>query len=82
MDSGKAGAEASSVVLHRSAEDKEKAVEVAKTLGLSADDVKKGEPGRQRRRVRGARPGLQGPVATRCAGRRSAPAGGGPELRR
>ncbi|MFD4016852.1 LCP family protein [Streptomyces sindenensis] len=44
VDSGKAGAEASSVVLHRSAEDKEKAVEVAKTLGLSADDVKKGEP--------------------------------------
>ncbi|NEC20156.1 LytR C-terminal domain-containing protein [Streptomyces parvus] len=44
VDSGKAGAEASSVVLYRSAEDKEKAVEVAKTLGLSADDVKKGEP--------------------------------------
>ncbi|MEV5581893.1 LCP family protein [Streptomyces parvus] len=44
VDSGKAGAEASSVVLYRSAEDKEKAVEVAKTLGLSANDVKKGEP--------------------------------------
>ncbi|MFK0186610.1 LCP family protein [Streptomyces rubiginosohelvolus] len=44
VDSGKAGAEASSVVLYRSAEDKEKAVEVARTLGLSAGDVKKGEP--------------------------------------
>ncbi|MET9769478.1 LCP family protein [Streptomyces sp. NPDC006415] len=44
VDSGKAGAEASSVVLYRSAEDKEKAVEVAKTLGLAAGDVKKGEP--------------------------------------
>ncbi|MFJ6612531.1 LytR C-terminal domain-containing protein [Streptomyces sp. NPDC091289] len=44
VDSGKAGAEASSVVLYRSAEDKEKATEVAKTLGLSAGDVKKGEP--------------------------------------
>ncbi|MFI1221349.1 MULTISPECIES: LytR C-terminal domain-containing protein [unclassified Streptomyces] len=44
VDSGKAGAEASSFVLYRSAEDKEKAVEVAKTLGLSAGDVKKGEP--------------------------------------
>ncbi|WYB30316.1 LCP family protein [Streptomyces sp. SM1P] len=44
VDSGKAGAESSSVVLYRSAEDKEKAVEVAKTLGLSAGDVKKGEP--------------------------------------
>ncbi|MGW3332952.1 LCP family protein [Streptomyces rubiginosohelvolus] len=44
VDSGKAGAEASSVVLYRSAEDKEKAVEVAKTLGLSAGGVKKGEP--------------------------------------
>ncbi|MFI6141038.1 LytR C-terminal domain-containing protein [Streptomyces griseus] len=44
VDSGKAGAEASSAVLYRSAEDKEKAVEVAKTLGLSAGDVKKGEP--------------------------------------
>lgn len=44
VDSGKAGAEASSLVLYRSAEDKEKAVEVAKTLGLSAGDVKKGEP--------------------------------------
>ncbi|MEU4917876.1 LCP family protein [Streptomyces parvus] len=44
VDSGKAGAEVSSVVLYRSAEDKEKAVEVAKTLGLSANDVKKGEP--------------------------------------
>ncbi|MGW6580775.1 LCP family protein [Streptomyces globisporus] len=44
VDSGKAGAEASSVVLYRSAEDKDKAVEVAKTLGLSAGDVKKGEP--------------------------------------
>ncbi|NEB36622.1 LCP family protein [Streptomyces sp. SID14515] len=44
VDSGKAEAEASSVVLYRSAEDKVKAVEVAKTLGLSAGDVKKGEP--------------------------------------
>jgi anionic cell wall polymer biosynthesis LytR-Cps2A-Psr (LCP) family protein len=44
VDSGKAGAEASSVVLYRTAEDKEKAAEVAKTLGLSAGDVKKGEP--------------------------------------
>ncbi|MFI0933060.1 LCP family protein [Streptomyces sp. NPDC021019] len=44
VDSGKAGSEASSVVLYRSAEDKEKAVEVAKTLGLSTGDVKKGEP--------------------------------------
>ncbi|PCG87829.1 hypothetical protein CIB93_02025 [Streptomyces sp. WZ.A104] len=44
VDSGKAEAESSSVVLYRSAEDKEKAVEVAKTLGLSDDDVKKGEP--------------------------------------
>ncbi|RPK84771.1 LCP family protein [Streptomyces sp. ADI98-10] len=44
VDSGRAGAEASSVVLYRSAGDKEKAVEVAKTLGLSAGDVKKGEP--------------------------------------
>ncbi|UZI31309.1 LCP family protein [Streptomyces sp. VB1] len=44
VDSGKAGAEESSVVLYRSAEDKEKAVEVAKTLGLAAGDVKKGEP--------------------------------------
>ncbi|MEU2800496.1 LytR C-terminal domain-containing protein [Streptomyces sp. NPDC007117] len=44
VDSGKAGTETSSVVLYRSAEDEEKAVEVAKTLGLSAGDVKKGEP--------------------------------------
>ncbi|MFI1191340.1 LCP family protein [Streptomyces californicus] len=44
VNSGKAGAEASSVVLYRADEDKEKAVEVAKTLGLSAGDVKKGEP--------------------------------------
>ncbi|MFF5878137.1 LytR C-terminal domain-containing protein [Streptomyces californicus] len=44
VDSGKAGSEASSVVLYRADEDKEKAVEVAKTLGLSAGDVKKGEP--------------------------------------
>ncbi|MFD7746130.1 LCP family protein [Streptomyces sp. NPDC059698] len=42
--SGKAASEASSVVLYRAAEDKEKAVEVAKTLGLSAGDVRKGEP--------------------------------------
>ncbi|MFJ2025107.1 LCP family protein [Streptomyces sp. NPDC087897] len=41
---GKAGTEASSVVLYRAAEDKAKAVEVAKTLGLSAGDVRKGEP--------------------------------------
>ncbi|WP_405635113.1 LCP family protein [Streptomyces sp. NBC_01178] len=42
--SGKAASKASSVVLYRAAEDKEKAVEVAKTLGLSAGDVRKGEP--------------------------------------
>ncbi|MFJ4961174.1 LytR C-terminal domain-containing protein [Streptomyces sp. NPDC088729] len=44
VDSGRAGAEAASVVLYRNAEDKEKAAEVAKTLGLSAEAVKKGEP--------------------------------------
>lgn len=44
VDSGKAENEAESVVLYRNAEDKEKATEVAKTLGLSADAVKKGEP--------------------------------------
>ncbi|MEW1625955.1 LCP family protein [Streptomyces sp. NPDC089173] len=44
VDSGKAENEAESVVLYRNAEDKEKATEVAKTLGLSAGAVKKGEP--------------------------------------
>lgn len=44
MDSGKAKDEAESVVIYRTAEDKEKATEVAKTLGLSAGAVKKGEP--------------------------------------
>jgi len=44
VDSGKAEDEAESVVLYRTAEDKEKATEVAKTLGLSAGAVKKGEP--------------------------------------
>ncbi|MFI7239200.1 LCP family protein [Streptomyces cyaneofuscatus] len=44
VDSGKAETEAESVVLYRSAGDKEKATEVAKTLGLPAGAVKKGEP--------------------------------------
>lgn len=44
VDSGKAKDEAESVVIYRTAEDKEKATEVAKTLGLSAGAVKKGEP--------------------------------------
>ncbi|MEU0163367.1 LCP family protein [Streptomyces sp. NPDC006261] len=44
VDSGKAEAETESVVLYRSAGDKEKATEVAKTLRLPADAVKKGEP--------------------------------------
>ncbi|MFF6904703.1 LCP family protein [Streptomyces sp. NPDC012389] len=44
VDSGKADVEAESVVIYRSAADKEKASEVAKTLGLSAGAVKKGEP--------------------------------------
>ncbi|MYR97109.1 MULTISPECIES: LCP family protein [unclassified Streptomyces] len=44
VDSGKADVEAESVVIYRSAEDKEKASEVAKTLGLPAGAVKKGEP--------------------------------------
>ncbi|MBT3073713.1 MULTISPECIES: LCP family protein [Streptomyces] len=44
VDSGKADDEAESVVIYRSAEDKEKATEVAKTLGLSAGAVKQGEP--------------------------------------
>ncbi|MFE2289990.1 LCP family protein [Streptomyces sp. NPDC059452] len=44
VSSGKADTEAESVVLYRSAEDKEKATEVAKTLGLPAGAVKKGEP--------------------------------------
>ncbi|XQE88738.1 LCP family protein [Streptomyces microflavus] len=44
VDSGKAKDEAKSVVIYRTAEDKEKATEVAKTLGLSAGAVKKGEP--------------------------------------
>ncbi|MEI7031280.1 LCP family protein [Streptomyces pratensis] len=44
VSGGKADAAAASVVLYRSAEDKEKAVEVAKTLGLPGEAVKKGEP--------------------------------------
>ncbi|MFD3975843.1 LCP family protein [Streptomyces cyaneofuscatus] len=44
VDSGKAETEAASVVLYRGAGDKEKATEVAKTLGLPAGAVKKGEP--------------------------------------
>ncbi|MGA4998790.1 LCP family protein [Streptomyces arboris] len=44
VDSGKAETEAESVVLYRGAGDKEKATEVAKTLGLPAGAVKKGEP--------------------------------------
>ncbi|MFD8727144.1 LytR C-terminal domain-containing protein [Streptomyces sp. NPDC059611] len=44
VDSGKADEEAESVVIYRSAEDKGKASEVAKTLGLPAGAVKKGEP--------------------------------------
>ncbi|MEV4876997.1 LCP family protein [Streptomyces cyaneofuscatus] len=44
VDSGKAETEAESVVLYRAAGDKEKATEVAKTLGLPAGAVKKGEP--------------------------------------
>ncbi|MFI8432820.1 LytR C-terminal domain-containing protein [Streptomyces sp. NPDC079020] len=44
VDGGKAGAEASSEVLYRTAEDKAKATEVAKTLGLSEEDVKQGKP--------------------------------------
>ncbi|MEW2065590.1 LCP family protein [Streptomyces sp. NPDC007346] len=44
VDSGKAEGEAESVVIYRSAEDKEKATEVAKTLGLPEGAVKKGEP--------------------------------------
>ncbi len=44
VDSGKADDEAESVVIYGSAGDKEKATEVAKTLGLSAGAVKQGEP--------------------------------------
>ncbi|WP_345982109.1 LytR C-terminal domain-containing protein [Streptomyces sp. DSS69] len=44
VDSGKAEEEAESVVIYRSAEDKGKASEVAKTLGLPAGAVKEGEP--------------------------------------
>ncbi|MFD6800536.1 LCP family protein [Streptomyces cyaneofuscatus] len=44
VDSGKAETAAESVVLYRGAGDKEKATEVAKTLGLPSGAVKKGEP--------------------------------------
>ncbi|MEV3930301.1 LCP family protein [Streptomyces sp. NPDC049944] len=44
VDSGKADAAVSSQVVYGAAEDKAKAVEVAKTLGLSEGAVKKGEP--------------------------------------
>ncbi|WP_405390882.1 LCP family protein [Streptomyces sp. NBC_01102] len=44
VDSGKADPAATSEVTYRTAEDKAKAVEVAKTLGLPEDAAKKGEP--------------------------------------
>ncbi|MFJ8748593.1 LCP family protein [Streptomyces sp. NPDC102441] len=44
VDSGQADATASSEVVYGDAEDKVKAVEVAKTLGLPESAVKKGEP--------------------------------------
>ncbi|MFE2055150.1 LCP family protein [Streptomyces sp. NPDC059446] len=44
VDGGKAEAAASSQVVYGAAEDKAKAVEVAKTLGLPESAVKKGEP--------------------------------------
>ncbi|MFJ9058845.1 LCP family protein [Streptomyces sp. NPDC102409] len=44
VDGGKAAAAASSQVVYGTAEDKAKAVEVAKTLGLPETAVKKGEP--------------------------------------
>ncbi|MFH8754428.1 LCP family protein [Streptomyces atroolivaceus] len=44
VDSGKADTAASSEVVYGAAEDKAKAIEVAKTLGLPESSVKKGEP--------------------------------------
>lgn len=44
VDSGKADAEATSQVLYGTAEDKAKAVEIAKTLGLPTSAVKQGKP--------------------------------------
>ncbi|WP_203186196.1 LCP family protein [Streptomyces pratensis] len=44
VDGGKADAAASSEVVYGAAEDKAKAIEVAKTLGLPESSVKKGEP--------------------------------------
>ncbi|MEK8143195.1 LytR C-terminal domain-containing protein [Streptomyces sp. M10(2022)] len=44
VDGGKSEAEASSEVIHRTAEDKAKAVEVAKTLGLPGSAVQQGKP--------------------------------------
>ncbi|MER5983136.1 LCP family protein [Streptomyces sp. NPDC001787] len=44
VDGGKADAETSSEVRYRTPEDRAKATEVAKTLGLSEEDVKQGKP--------------------------------------
>ncbi|MFC9246433.1 LCP family protein [Streptomyces sp. NPDC057136] len=44
VDGGKSDPAASSTVLYRTAEDKAKATEVAKTLGLPTSSVRKGEP--------------------------------------
>ncbi|MFE5242538.1 MULTISPECIES: LCP family protein [unclassified Streptomyces] len=44
VDSGKADTEATSEILYATAEDKAKAEEVAKTLGLPTTSVKKGKP--------------------------------------
>jgi anionic cell wall polymer biosynthesis LytR-Cps2A-Psr (LCP) family protein len=44
VDSGRTGTALSSEVVYGAAEDKAKAVEVAKTLGLSESSVKKGKP--------------------------------------
>lgn len=44
VDGGKSDPAASSAVLYRTAEDKAKATEVAKTLGLPTSSVRKGEP--------------------------------------
>jgi anionic cell wall polymer biosynthesis LytR-Cps2A-Psr (LCP) family protein len=44
VGSGTAGTLPSSEVVHRTAQDKEKAVQIAKTLGLPADAVRQGKP--------------------------------------
>ncbi|MDK0519409.1 LCP family protein [Streptomyces sp. ML-6] len=44
VDGGTTGTMPSSEVIHRTAQDKEKAVQVAKTLGLPAEAVKQGKP--------------------------------------